>query len=334
MSERLLPRYPVYVPSKGRAQNGQTIPLLIGNNVPFHIVVEPQSVDEYAARFGEDRLLVLPENDRGLFTTRNWIKQHSIDAGYERHWQIDDNIRHFLRLFRGRKIPVDAAIALRVCEDFSDRYENVAVSGLNYRGFAAPQIAPYYVNVHVYSCTLVNNAIPYRWELAYNDDTDLCLQVLASGWCTLLVNVFLVDKVLTMSMRGGNTDDATGPINYQSKGRYLMAQALAKKWVQTAHVGWRFDRAQHVIERDWKAFNTPLRLKPDVDIPGLERWRDPDKQLTLDGREEPIRRKPKRIDTARVIDEYGMSLTQVSPPKDPRLRALLEEMSRPEGDET
>lgn len=40
--------------------------------------------------------------------------------------------------------------------------------------------------VHVYSCTLILNSIEQRWRLLYNDDTDLCLQVLAAGWCTIL----------------------------------------------------------------------------------------------------------------------------------------------------
>jgi hypothetical protein len=46
---------------------------------------------------------------------------------------------------------------------------------------------PFYLNRRVYSITLVNNKTPYRWRGRYNEDTDLCLQVLSNDWCTISV---------------------------------------------------------------------------------------------------------------------------------------------------
>ena len=40
-----LPKYPVYVISKGRADNCLTPKFLIQDEVPFFLVVEPQEVD-------------------------------------------------------------------------------------------------------------------------------------------------------------------------------------------------------------------------------------------------------------------------------------------------
>ena len=68
--------------------------------------------------------------------------------------------------------------------------------------------------MHVYSCTLVLNSIPHRWRGEYNEDTDICLQVLADGWCTILVNAYLAKKTHTMKTSGGNTD-----VLYQGDGR-------------------------------------------------------------------------------------------------------------------
>ena len=50
------PQFPVYIPSKGRWDNCTTPDSLIKDNVPFHIVVEPQEAEQYAARFGYERL--------------------------------------------------------------------------------------------------------------------------------------------------------------------------------------------------------------------------------------------------------------------------------------
>lgn len=298
MSESVwLPRYPVYVPSRHRSEWGRafTARRLMSDKVPFHLVVEEDEVEQYAELVGKERLLVLPFRDQGLFQARNWIKDHATAAGHKRHWQLDDNVEVFRRIWQGKRIPVAAGMALRACEDFSDRYENVAISGLNYQMFAGAWTSvPYYLNVHVYSCTLVLNEIPYRWRIKYNDDTDICLQALSDGWCTLLLNAFSANKITTMITGGGNTDQL-----YRLDGRLRMAQDLAKLWPGIVRVDRRWGRPQHVV--NWKAFRPKLRRQ----------------QLSLfDDETEPIkdyelkRRDDVAFDELPPIDEYGLDLQQ------------------------
>ena len=296
MSAPILPRYPIYVPSKGRAEYAFTAKFLMASGVPFYMVVEEQERDLYIDTVGEKHVLVLPFRDRGLMHARNWIKDHATEGGHERHWQLDDNIRHLLRWYRGKRIRCKAGVALAVTEDFVDRYENVAVAGLNYKMFAVQaRQPPFLLNVHVYSCTLVLNSLPYRWRLAYNDDTDYCLQVLAGGWCTILMNAFLAEKIWTMTVPGGNTDDAAGPINYQGDGRLKMARSLERKWPGVVETKRRYGRSQHVIHSSWRKFDTPLRRKPGL-----------------------------RIDPA--PNEYGMVLRQVAPEiRSPEIQRMLDE---------
>lgn len=303
------PRYPVYIPSKGRSDVCYTAQCLTDDGCEFRLVVEPQEADRYA-RFGEGRLLVLPwsgddavrrayteslgiENG-GLIAVRNWIKAHAIAEGHARHWQLDDNIRKFERWYGGRRVRCSGGVALRACEDFTDRYENVAISGLNYHMFGhqngrQPR-APFWLNCHVYSCSLILNSLPHRWRLRYNDDTDICLQVLADGWCTVLLNAFLCDKLVTMTVKGGNTQDL-----YQGDGRLKMARSLERMWPGVVKTDRRWSRPQHVIKDSWKRFDTPLRLKPGIDLAAL----------------------PK-------VNEYGMTLKQVKPIKSEALRRLVE----------
>lgn len=293
MADRAVPRYPIYVPSKGRAAMCLTAQFLIRDGVPFYLVVEPQERATYAASFGDDRLLVLPEDDQGLIFARNWIKDHATAAGYERHWQLDDNITRMGRWWRGKRVPCLSGVALRTVEGFVDRYENVAIAGLNYRFFAhqggKQPHDPFWLNVHVYSCSLILNALPHRWRSRYNDDTDICLQVLADGWCTVLFNAFFQDKLRTMVLRGGNTTDL-----YQGDGRLKMARALERLWPGVVKTDRRFKRPQHVVKDAWRRFDTPLKLKPGIDLSAL----------------------PK-------VDEYGMELVQVRPIKSPELRKLV-----------
>lgn len=140
--------------------------------MPFKLVVEPREAGEYAAAHGEENVLTLPFSDRGLIASRNWIKERATSEGHARHWQLDDNMRAFYRSYRGKRITCPAGYALGVVEDFTDRYENLALSGMTYSMFGYSEQPPFRVNAHVYSCTLVNNAIPHEWRLRYNDNSD------------------------------------------------------------------------------------------------------------------------------------------------------------------
>ena len=294
----MMPRYPVYIPSKGRSDVCLTAKYLDRDGVPFKLVVEPQERAAYERGFGSGRVLVLPFSNlgQGSIPARNWIKDRSSEAGNARHWQLDDNLRGFYRAYKGKRLHCHAGTALRVVEDLADRYENVALAGMQYDMFYNERCthAPFNVNHKVYSCTLVSNAVPNRWRGRYNEDTDLCLQVLSAGWCTLQVQAFLVKKQHTMTMRGGNTDEL-----YQGDGRLKMARSLERMWPGIVQVKRRFQRPQHVI--NWDAFKTEPKLKPGIDLEELRRAGP---------------------------DEYGMELRAVADVKSKKLRELLAEWQR------
>jgi hypothetical protein len=287
------PRYPIYVISKGRAKQCLTAKFLMRDNVPYQLIIEPQEYDAYAAEFGEDRLTVLPFSNLGLgsIPARNWVWERAISAGAERHWILDDNIRQIHRLYRGQRVPCESGPGFACVEDFTDRYENVGISGMNYHMFGVKGSPPFRSNVHVYSCLLIRNDIPQRWRGRYNEDADLCLQILASGLCTVLVNVFLIQKMTTMTMKGGNTEDL-----YKDDGRLKMARSLERVWPHVVSTDRRFRRPQHVIRDAWRGFDTPLKLKPGIDL----------KQFT-------------------EANEYGLKLRAVKPIKSEAVRKLLDE---------
>lgn len=257
-----MPRYPVYVISKGRyGKEGRTARFLLEDEVPFKLVVEPQEFDQYAEAFGAENIHVLPFSNlgQGSIPARNWCWEHAREAGFDRHWILDDNIWRIYRRFKGWRVPCAAGLAFAACEDFVDQYENIGIAGMNYSMFCpdSQPHPPFFLNAHVYSCLLIQNDLPYRWRGRYNEDTDLCLQVLSGGLCTVLFNAFLIFKTHTMTMKGGNSDEL-----YKGDGRLKMARALERVWPGVVRVDRRFKRPQHVV--DWKQFTTPLKRRSDA----------------------------------------------------------------------
>jgi hypothetical protein len=262
-------RYPIYIPSKGRWQTRHTARALEAKGIPYRIVVEPSEYDAYAGVIARQRILCLDSDlsalGQGSIPVRNWIWEHALGEGHARYWLIDDNVREFYRLNRNRRIPVAGGAIFRCAEDFTDRYENVAFSGFNNLAFAPDRsqaIAPYTLNTRIYSITLINAALPYRWRGRYNEDTDICLRALKDGWVTIQFNAFLADKATTMTMRGGNTDT----IYNTGDQRRAFAESLAEQHPDVARVVWKFGRWHHQV--DYSPFKgNRLKRRAGVVVP-------------------------------------------------------------------
>ncbi len=258
-------RYPIYVISKGRWDTRFTSKSLEAMETAYRIVVEPQERDAYAAVIDPAKILTLPFSNlgQGGIPARNWVWNHSIQEGHDRHWIMDDNIQGFWRFNHNAKPKAVTDSIFRAMEDFVDRYENVAMAGPNYKAFAPPRSRkpPCTFNTRIYSCILIDNAVPFRWRGRYNEDTDLSLRCLKSGLCTVLFNAFLAEKGQTMTVKGGNTDEL-----YQGDGRLKMAQSLQQQHPDVTRIAWKWGRWQHQV--DYRPFRgNRLRLRPGVVIP-------------------------------------------------------------------
>lgn len=160
----------------------------------------------------------------------------------------------------------------RVVEDFTDRYKNVPMSGMNYAYFALANVKrpPYYLNTRVYSCILLDNSDPnMRWRGRYNEDTDLSIRFLKQGNCTFLFNAFLCGKAGTMSMKGGNTEAVYARDGEDDKGkkfdnRYTFAKSLADQHPDVVYVTQKWGRWHHQV--DYSGFKKHNKL---VKIDGL-----------------------------------------------------------------
>jgi hypothetical protein len=272
------PKHPIYIPSKGRHDTMITSKSLTRMKVPHNIVVEPQEVELYEKALHEFKLkdyatiLELPFSNLGLgsYPARNWAWDHSKSIGAEKHWCIDDNIADFYRLNENQRIRVESGVIFKMAEDFVDRFENVPVSGFNYRFFIAPnsKYPPYYINTKVYSTILIQNDCPHRWRLKYNEDVDLCLQVLKAGLCTIQFNAFLAGKCATQTVGGGNTEELYGKIGNTKdpKGTLQKSQMLVDHHPDVARVVERYGRMHHFV--DYRPFKkNKLKYKENIELP-------------------------------------------------------------------
>lgn len=260
----MIPRFPLYIPTKGRADSRLTSKALTEQGVPHFLVVEPQEVDTYqrAARGSLATVLALDMSykaryelcdDLGLSKStgpgpaRNFIWDHSIASGHAWHWVMDDNIKSFRRLHRGAKIKVSDGAIFAAMEDFAARYDNVAMAGPNYGMFAyeadASTIKPFVTNTRIYSCNLIRNDVTLRWRGRYNEDTILSIDMLKAGWCTVQFNAFLQDKVRTQTLGGGNTAEF-----YASEGTAPKSEMLRRVHPDCTRLVTKYGRPHHRIE--------------------------------------------------------------------------------------
>lgn len=255
------PEYPVYIISKGRAYNPMTARHFEREGIPFLIAVEPQEAGDYAKAVGEHRLLVLPFSNLGLgsYPARNYCWEHAKAAGYTYHWLFDDNIQRWRTWRNGKRVDTDdVRYALRYVEADTHR-TRVDINGFEEPNFVVkPPKKPFKRNCHVYSAMLIKCSLPYRWRLKYNEDVDLCLQVLHGGGTTSSCTYYMADKVATSEkMKGGNQDELYKGNDPRKK--LLKAKMLEAVWPQYAKTVIRFNRYHHYV--DWTIFKKkPISL--------------------------------------------------------------------------
>lgn len=281
------PQYPVYIISKGRHTSMFTSRSLSRMRVPHYIAIEPQDEENYekALDVFDIRkyvtLLIAPFSNHGdgPGRARNWCWDHAIEVGAKRHWVLDDNISDFYRLHQNKRIRVESGAIFRAAEDFVDRYENVPISGFQYRFFIAPNQSypPYVKNTRIYSTLLIDNSCKHRWRGRYNEDTDICLRVLKDGDCTIQFNAFLQGKAATQTVKGGNTEEFYHKEGTQDKtkwrdghlnpeGTINKSQMLVDMHPDVARIVWKYGRWHHFV--DYSPFKkNELRYKKDAVVP-------------------------------------------------------------------
>ena len=277
------PRYPIYIVSRSRSEKCYTSRFLSQMEVPHFVVVEPQDVAAYQAKVAnkyatileldmsyKDKYDTLDDWDNATHSTgpgpaRNFAWDDSIKRGFKWHWVMDDNATEGFHWFwHNVKVKCRTGALLAACEDWVDRYDNIAMFGPNYKMFVTMDAyhPPFTMNTRIYSCNMIRNDVPFRWRGRYNEDTILSLDMLTAGWCTVQANWALFGKCTTQKVKGGNTE-----VFYSKEGTKPKSEMLAKVYPDLAKVVWKFHRWHHYV--DYSGFKQKLHLKDGVvPVPG------------------------------------------------------------------
>lgn len=279
--------YPVFIPSKGRAETCLTPHALDEIGVPYRLVVEPHEVNAYVARFGANKVIELDlsykdeykkldnkgmSKSTGPGPARNFAWQVARDEGHYAHWVMDDNIQGFGRLHKGERIKSVTDAPITAMEAWFARYKNLAMAGPIYKMFAVPGYInnPFSLNTRIYSCNLIRNDAPFEWRGRYNEDTILSLDMCKAGWCTVQFYAFWQDKMRTQVLGGGNTDEF-----YSHEGTYHKSRMLEKTHPDLCRVQWRFGRWHHIASfakfKKQKLVPRPKHEWPSYEPPNLKK---------------------------------------------------------------
>jgi len=197
-------KYKVYIPSKGRASTCNTPSLLSKSNIDFFIVVEPQDKDSYLEKFEKEQVLVMDKDDKGIAYARNFCKRHSVSLGDKFHWQIDDDMKTFMKRVNKKNTRCDAIDVLFPIEHYIEEYVNIGMAGAKHSLFAWSANNEVEFNKQICGCGLFNNQTNATWCEGVIEDTDYSMQVLSLGYCSVVFNRLLFDTPPASTNEGGN----------------------------------------------------------------------------------------------------------------------------------
>jgi len=83
-----LPKHPVFVPTKARAENATTPTVLANEGIQTTLFVESLDVEPYSKAFPECPIVELPDKDRGVAYARQFVLDYARSQGIERFCRV------------------------------------------------------------------------------------------------------------------------------------------------------------------------------------------------------------------------------------------------------
>lgn len=202
------PKYPIYIPSKGRADKQLTVKLLLANGITnFFVIVEAgHDAVEYTRTIGNKHVLVLKESNYGTSSVaRNYAIEHSKRVGFAKHWQLDDDISKIYGHKKGKVTNVNVGEILREVERL-DKEHKSNITGVNTSAsFLSQTKKEFNENGSLTSLYLITND-KFRFRGTMLVDMDYQLQLLRAGLQTLRCNNFAFVFKSPLKAKGGYYD--------------------------------------------------------------------------------------------------------------------------------
>jgi hypothetical protein len=251
-------KYHIYIPSKRRASNCVTAKILQQDNLDFTIMVEPQDYNDYRKFFDVKHLFQIDLNDQGIAYVRNQALALSIDRNESCHWQMDDDIRKFMIRKDNKNVKTTPSESVAALETAFDSYRGLGMIAHRYTSFAFAQKTEFGINQNPCSSFLLRNDLGATWHKGTVVDADYALQVLTSGWSTIIANLHLIDTIPPMKQSGGLTDS-----EYAGDGRFNRFTKLSEDWSGCFNVKRdKNGKAKLYHKRIWSSFKQrPIKIE-------------------------------------------------------------------------
>lgn len=241
----------IYIPSKGRAGTPKTTKILDEAGLLYYMVVEPQDYHHYANAYGNQRLIVLPEDDQGLW----YCRQHTLEQNDDWFIMLDDDIdafrhKHFVD-DKIRGVHPEAALSQMWKEaHLNDELGQVS---LNYsmqmisetRLFIPDSFCDVAVAIH--GGRVREKGIAFDRQTGIKVDRDFTIQVLASGLSTVRLGLFGFSAPGIGSNEGGLCDA------YKTDEVERSCAFMEKKWGgEICRQVWKANRGRLDLKIIWK----------------------------------------------------------------------------------
>lgn len=260
--------FPVYIPTRGRAQKQLTADALIALGIKPFLVVEDAEADAYIKHNPDCNVVVWPQRYLDEYektpeldphpttgAAHNFAWDHSLEAGFSHHWIMDDNIHKFLIRYNGRRAHMGNAKALNWQEHFIQKWKNLAGMSLAMSQFMRGNTIG--LNTRLYCATLYRNDLHeygIRWRRGLNDDTIVSLDILKTNYfCTAenrAVGILKVGTSRKSRLSGGMTD-------FYAEGGFIKKSAeLVRLHPEYCRTVVKFNRIHHTV--DFSSFKQQL----------------------------------------------------------------------------
>lgn len=206
----------------------------------YWFVVEPQEYNLYRDQYGEDHVVILPANGKGLAFSRDWILHELpyIDGVHDQDWfwMIDDDIFDLAMQVEGKMRnhnksnpkPYTNREIVNWLEALYLHRPQVAVGGVYNGGRCWLAKRAWTLNIKVIQMLCISRArlgeVHFDEGMKLLEDVDFCAQVVQSGSDILRVDNISTDAPDSGGNAGGLGNYAGTPLEHE------MVQRLAEKY--------------------------------------------------------------------------------------------------------
>lgn len=226
---------PIYIPSRYRSQHATTPKLLEKYNIPYHLVIHPDELDDYKISFPRANLIPTKEQ-KSIAHVRQFILKHSSQKYKNWCWIMDDditNVYYMTSKLNKTNIKKWVSDIETIIKNIKPQKYNICQIGFQHTTFNI-RGSPIVINTNIgaihliYIPDIIKLNIKYTTTMTALEDTDFIIQILEKGYNNLKLKNFVF-----YTLPSGKKNKLGGLHNvYQNNGKEIGIKQFQKKYPQ------------------------------------------------------------------------------------------------------